>query len=308
MLSRTASHLFWMSRYLERAENLARMLDVSHNLSLLPQSHGAMQELSAPLAITGTLTAFHTQYESLTAQNLLQFMALDLGNPASILSCLKNARENAHAVRGRITAEMWENINSTWLEGRRLPDLGVGSVSQFFEWVKDRSHLFRGVTYGTILRNDAYTFIRLGTFLERADNTARILDVKSHLMQPQFEGSAPDYYHWNALLRSLSAFEAYQEIYRDAINAQQVGELLILRPDMPRSLRASVDELHTILQTMKGDTGRVPQRLVTELQASLRYGMMDEIFERGLHGYITDFLAQINQLGELLHEAYLDAA
>jgi uncharacterized alpha-E superfamily protein len=321
MLSRTAAQLYWMSRYLERAENLVRMLDVTHSLSLLPQSRGAMTELAAPLAITGTLESFTQSQASLDPEHLFNFMALDLANPASVLSCLKCARENAHAVRGQITAEMWEAINSTWLEARTLPKRGVPNLSSFFDWVKERSHLFRGATYGTLQRNDAYNFIRLGTFIERADNTARLLDVKSQLIEPAVaslvpvdapQESAPDFYVWSALLRSLSAFEAYQAVYRDSLDSRRVTELLILRPDIPRSLRACCDEIVAVLphieaKTGPQDAGREVKRLAGQLALRLRYGAVDEILDTGVHHWLTSFLEESAQLGDAIREAYLEA-
>ncbi len=322
MLSRTASQLYWMSRYVERAENLVRMLDVTHSLSLLPQSHGARTELAAPLAVTGALLAYSTRHPQLDADHLFNFMALDLDNPASVLSCLKQARENAHAVRGQITAEMWEAINSTWLEGRTFPKRGIPSVSSFFDWVKERSHLFRGATYGTLQRNDAYMFIRLGTFIERADNTARLLDVKSQLIEPAVETlapveapseSAPDFYAWNALLRSLSAFEAYHAIYRDSLEGRRVAELLILRPDVPRSLRACCEEIVAILPKIEAnsgalDAGRVVKKLAGQLALRLEYGSVDEILEQGLHRWLTGFLDESASLSEAIRGAYLQAS
>ncbi len=321
MLSRTAAQLYWMSRYVERAENLVRMLDVTHSLSLLPQSRGAMTELAAPLAVTGTLDAFAQRHQQLEAERLFNFMALDLDNPASVLSCIKQARENAHAVRGQITAEMWEAINTTWLEGRSLPKRGIPSVSSFFDWVKERSHLFRGATYGTLQRNDAYWFIRLGTFVERADNTARLLDVKSQLIEPAVESlapvdvpqqSAPDFYAWSALLRSLSAFEAYHAVYRDALDGRRVTELLVLRPDVPRSLRACCDEIVAILPQIEArpgaqDAGREVKRLAGQLALRLEYGAVDEILDAGLHRWLTGFLDESARLGNAVREAYLEA-
>ncbi|QNM95751.1 alpha-E domain-containing protein [Chitinimonas koreensis] len=313
MLSRTAAQLYWMSRYLERAENLVRMLDVAHSLSLLPQSHGASAELAAPLAVTGTLDAFGGRHAKLDGDRLLTFMALDLDNPASVLSCLKFARENAHAVRGQITAEMWEAINATWLEARTLPQRGISSVSGFFDWVKERSHLFRGATYGTLQRNDAYCFIRLGTFAERADNTARLLDVKAHLIVPSHSESAPHFYAWSALLRSLSAFEAYHAAYRDSLDGRRVAELLILRPDVPRSLRACCDEIRSILPQIEAvlgaaDAGRHVKRLAGKLAIKLEYGAIDEILEMDLHAWLTDFLADSAVLSEAIRAAYFEAA
>ena len=178
MLSRTASDLYWMSRYLERAENLARMLDVSYSLSLMPQDGrgDGLHELAMPLLITGTLEDYHARHQALHAEQLLQFFALDPANPASIYSCLGSARACAHAVRGRITADMWENVNATWLDIHQIASQGLSAygMNRFCEWIKERSHLFRGASYGTIMRNDAFRFIRLGTFIERADNTLRL--------------------------------------------------------------------------------------------------------------------------------------
>jgi uncharacterized alpha-E superfamily protein len=321
MLSRTAAQLYWMSRYVERAENLVRMLDVTHSLSLLPQSRGAMTELAAPLAVTGTLEAYGERHSKLEAQALFDFMALDLDNPASVLSSIRQARENAHAVRGQITAEMWEAINSTWLEARSFPKRGIPSVSSFFDWVKERSHLFRGATYGTLQRNDAYNFIRLGTFIERADNTARLLDVKSQLIEPAVDSlvpvdvpveSAPDFYAWSALLRSLSAFEAYHAVYRDSLNGRRVTELLILRPDIPRSLRACCDEIVAILPHIEAkpgaqDAGREVKRLAGQLALRLEYGAVDEILDTGVHRWLTQFLEESAQLANAIREAYLEA-
>ena len=228
MLSRTASDLYWMSRYLERAENLARMLDISYSLSLMPQDGrgDGLHELAMPLLITGTLDDYLERHGELHAERLLHFFALDAANPASIYSCLGAARASAHAVRGRITADMWENINATWLEIRGIAEQGLSryGMSRFCEWIKERSHLFRGASYGTIMRNDAFRFIRLGTFVERADNTLRLLDARYEMAGDQGEavsdGTAHAYYQWSALLRALSSFEAYTEIYRDAPGAR----------------------------------------------------------------------------------------
>ncbi len=321
MLSRTASQLYWMSRYLERAENLVRMLDVTHSLSLLPQSRGAATELAAPLAVTGTLEAYQARHARLSAEQLFRFMGVELDNPASVVSCIRQARENAHAVRGQITAEMWEAINASWLEARELARHGVTDPSSFFDWVKERSHLFRGATYGTLQRNDAYWFIRLGTFVERADNTARLLDVKSQLIAPAVDTlapvdvpseSAPDFYAWNALLRSLSAFEAYHAAYRDSLNGRRVTELLILRPDVPRSLRACCDEIRAILPQIEArigaeDAGRGAKLRAGQLALRLEYGVVDEILDTGLHAWLTAFLEDSALLSLSIQRAYFEA-
>src|SRR5215471_14098366 len=242
MLSRTANNLFWMARYVERGENTARILDITYRMSLMPQDRSvAQKEWFAPLNITGTLFPFTGRYSTVGAHDVLRYMVLDPGNPSSIFSCARAARENARAVRGAITSEMWEVLNSTWLEMQQMDEqkMEARGISAFFDWVKERSHLFRGVTFGTLHRDDAYEFARLGTHMERADSTARILDVKYHVLLPSVKdvGGAVDYYQWSAVLRSVSAFEAYRKVFRDIITPIKLAELLILREDIPRSLR-----------------------------------------------------------------------
>jgi uncharacterized alpha-E superfamily protein len=203
---------------------------------------------------------------------------------------------------------MWEVINGTWLEMQRVAEERVTSdrIHEFFEWVKERSHLFRGVTVGTMLQDEAFQFNRLGTFLERADNTARILDVKYHVLLPRVEdvGGAVDYYQWAAVLRSVSAFESYRKVYRDVITPLRVAELLILREDMPRSLHACMNESYDILRKLVGEDPDEALRLAGEMHAALHYGRMDAIFGAGLHEYLTDFLRRTGQLGAEINRAF----
>jgi uncharacterized alpha-E superfamily protein len=309
MLSRTANHLYWMARYVERAENTARILDVTHRMSLMPQAAELVQqEWFAPLNITGTLFPFSGRYSEVGAHDVLRYMVLDPGNPSSIYSCAKAARENARAVRGSITSEMWEVLNSTWLELQRMDEsvLDSDGVSEFFYWVKDRSHLFRGVTVGTALHDQAFQFNRLGTFLERADNTSRILDVKYHVLLPSVAdvGGAVDYYQWAAVLRSVSAFESYRKVYRDAITPLRVAELLILRDNMPRSLHACMDEAYGILQMLATPQAAEAVRLAGELHAELHFGRIERIFGTGLHEYLTGFLERITTLGGEINRGF----
>src|SRR5688500_4910856 len=244
MLSRVADRIYWMSRQMERAENMARILGVTSNMVLFGTRETRDQNLLAPLTITDRAESFFATRKVVTFEALVDFLALDPHNASSIYSCLRLARENAHAVRWQITSEMWETLNTTWIEMKRVrkADLAGAGAAKFFDWVKDRSHLFRGVTYGTIMRGAAFNFSRLGTFLERADNTARILDVKYHVLLPSVKdvGGALDYYQWSAVLRSVAAFEAYRKVYRDVITPLKLAELLILPDDIPRSLRFCV--------------------------------------------------------------------
>ncbi|MCB2001443.1 MAG: alpha-E domain-containing protein, partial [Rhodoferax sp.] len=193
MLSRTADHLFWMSRYTERAENTARLLDVNYQTSLLPQSDAvALVGWQGLISISELMPAYTEKYGAVNARDVMDFMVKDETNPSSIVSCLTAARENARAVRGTLTTEVWETQNQTWLEVRRNLKAGVfeRDPAAFFEWVKFHSHLSRGVTVGTMLMDEALHFMRLGTFLERADNTARLMDVKFHAVQSDFYGAA----------------------------------------------------------------------------------------------------------------------
>ena len=183
MLSRTADHLFWMSRYTERAENTARLLDVNYQTSLLPQSADRTEQgWAGVLGISELTDAFGKKFDAVTAPNVMRFMVRDADNPSAILSCLEAARENARAVRGKLTTELWETTNQTWLEFNRMlqGDSDERDPGALFEWVKFRSHLSRGVSVGTMLQDESLHFIRIGTFLERADNTARLLDIKFH--------------------------------------------------------------------------------------------------------------------------------
>lgn len=306
MLSRTADHLFWMSRYTERAENTARMLNVVHETALLPQSAERAQEgWLGMLSISELIPAYTARHGTVTRDGVLHFMVRDGSNPSSILSCLRAARENARAVRGTLTSEVWETQNQTWLEVNRMLAEGAfeRDPGQFFEWVKYRSHLSRGVTLGTMLQDEAFHFLRLGTFLERADNTARLLDVKFHAVESEFHGLAPareheaDFYHWSAVLRSVSAFEVYRKVYRDAISPDRVAELLILRRDMPRSLHASLREVVDNLAQVSNDYSAETQRRAGRLLADLQYGRIDEILATGLHAFLTQFLDRVNDLG-----------
>ena len=369
MLSRTADHLFWMARYMERAENTARMLDVNYQMSLLPQSVEAAEKgWRGLLSISELSDDFAKRYGEITVRAVMDYMVRDAANGSSIRSCLMAARENARAVRGTLTTEVWETQNQTWLEFQRMAagDLFDKAPSEAFEWVKFRSHLSRGVTVGTMLQDEAFHFLRIGSFLERADNTARLLDVKFHSVdrdffgstqgarmrngvgvvaqsqsqsqgqrqsqsqsQGQSEGKGPgqsqsqgavggspavegggrdiefDFYHWSALLRSVSGFEIYRKVYRDVIRPERVAELLILRDDMPRSLAACMHELVSNLKRVANEQSKDTLRLAGRLDADLQYGRIDEILATGLHAYLTQFLERVNALGAGISRDFL---
>jgi len=315
MLSRTADHLFWMARYMERAENTARMLDVNYQASLMPQSaEDAEKGWKGLLGISELTGDFAKRYGDVTPDAVMRYMVSDAENGSSIRSCLQAARENARAVRGTLTTEVWETQNQTWLEFQRMVsnESFLRDPSTLFEWVKFRSHLSRGVTVGTMLQDEAFHFLRIGSFLERADNTARLLDVKFHAVESEYHGfqtqsqngegpatrdTEVDFYHWSGILRSVSGFEVYRKAYRNVIRPEKVAELLILRPDMPRSLAACMQEVLTNLKMVANEQSTDTLRKAGRLQADLQYGRIDEILATGLHAYLTQFLERVGTLG-----------
>lgn len=310
MLSRTAENLYWMARYVERAENVARLLHVSYRMSQLPGEESAEDQWRPALIIAGQRPVFMERYGEITAGNVIRFLALDPDNPSSIYSSMRSARENARAERSAVANEMFESLNTTWLEVReltyaRLMDMGF---REFFEWVKERSHLFRGVTVGTMMHDVGFQFTRLGTFVERGDNTARLLDVKYHMLLPKgdrVEG-AVDYYQWGAVLRSLAAFKAYRTIYRDGIKPLKVAEMLILRDDFPRSLHHCLGMVSAMLEELGPKLECTRQ--AGEMHAKLHYGRIEGILERGLHAFLTDFVEANARLGRQIEQDFLMTA
>lgn len=309
MLSRVASHLYWMSRYQERAENMARILDVGQSLAMLSRVGSDDDAFVEPLEITGTLEQFGESGLPRTPEGIARFLAWDQTLTSSIYNSLRNSRENARAVRAAITTEMWESTNETWLQlQQKRHHENEPTNNEFFEWVKERGHLFRGVTVGTIRREQPYHIVLLGTFVERADNTARILSVKEQPDEAIGEGldSITDFYRQSALLRSVSAFEAYRDTYRDAVDRKRVAELLVLNPQMPRSLRFCFDQVVRLLGRLPTENARPARQLAATLQAQLEFGEIDEILEEGLLDYLERFLDSNFALGELIREAYLE--
>lgn len=308
MLSRTASELYWMARYLERAESFARVLDVTNKLSMMPRHSQQQRDLALPLNLTCTHELFQERYARFTMNNLLNFFALDGNNPSSIYSCIEMAWNNAHAVRGSLSSEVWECINTTRIDIRQLRLQGVDKIGidAFFDWVKERAHLFRGAMFGTLLRNDAQCFIRIGTLIERAFATAQLLAVKDQQLS-----SDPDpvreYYRLDTLLRAVSAREAYNSIYRQPVSRETVAELLMLRNDVPRSLRACVGDLVQQLETISSARARMPLRLAHQLNVELRFSTLEDVLAADLQNYLNQFLSKINTLADSIRQTYLEA-
>jgi uncharacterized alpha-E superfamily protein len=309
MLSRTADHLYWMSRYIERAESLARLVDAHYRMSLLPHSSDALaQSLSATMTALRMQDAYRKHHETVEPSAVFEFVSLDRDFDGSIFSCLRAARENARAVRGSLTSELWETLNSTWLELRSLVVRGSQHVDigHFVEWVKERSHLTRGVTIGTMMRDEAFHFTRIGTFLERADGTARILTAhQSDLVPGADANEVPDPYEWSVLLRALSAFEVYRRAFPDVITPLKVAQLLILRDDMPRSLLRCCKEVYQNLKAVANYQSSETERRAGEMHAMLHFTRMEEITAGGLPRFLDQFLVRVRDLGDRIASDFL---
>lgn len=311
MLGRTAESLFWMSRQMERAENMARLAEAGFRISLTPDTgDGHREEWRSTLTSAGVLTLFLAKYGDKAFDKAIAFILFDDDNPSSVRSCLRVARTNARFVRTKITRDMWEAMNSTWLSFDAISpaDITAARLPELLDWVRERASLFRGALLGTILRDDTYYFSQLGAFVERADNTARILDVKYFILLPsnQAIGGDVDTYQWETILRSVSAHRSYRHIFNEAYRPWNVADFLILRPEMPRSLRFCYDWLQDTIEGLSTHYGeRLPSAgLVAETRDMLRAAKMDAIFRQGLHEFLTSFVARNNLLTESLSADY----
>src|SRR5271168_4754604 len=312
MLSRTADNLYWLARYVERAEYIARILDTTQRLTALPLAYvGTTNEWESAVATAGCATAFFEAYKEANEETVTEFLAFSATNPSSIRNCFESARLNARAVRTALTSEMWDAINSAWLELKRWGN-GPSSreeFARFLRWVLGSSLRFDGSAYRTMLRNDAYWFSRLGVYIERADNTARILDVKYHLLLPAHErvGGPLDYHQWASILRSVSALTAYHWVYRENVKPWLVADLLILNEQMPRSLASCYENLVRFCDSIATTYGRQgpAQRQARTIRTRLQNSRMEEIFQTGLHEFIIEFVADNNALGAAVSSQYL---
>ncbi len=312
MLSRTADNLYWLARYVERAEYIARILDTTLRLTALPLAYvGTTNEWESAVATAGCAAAFSEHYKEANEETVTEFLAFSTANPSSIRNCFESARLNARAVRTALTSEMWDAINGAWLELKRWGN-GPRSREEFaryLRWVLGSSLRFDGSAYRTMLRNDAYWFSRLGVYMERADNTARILDVKYHLLLPADEkvGGPLDYFQWTSILRSVSALTAYHWVYRENVKPWLVADLLMLRDEMPRSLASCYENLVQNLDRIATAYGRQgpAQRQARTVRARLENSKIEQIFQNGLHEFIDDFVEDNNRLGTAVSQQYL---
>jgi len=312
MLSRSAGNLYWVGRYIERADFLSRLIEATLRLAALPSSYGGMTNawesaLEAAWMADGFVQAGGVADEARVAA----FLTVDPSNPSSIRRCLEAARANARAVRTALTLEGWEAINGAWLDVQRY---GTGlddreALVRLLDTVKASMLAFDGAAHRTMLRGDAYWFIALGSAVERADNTARLLDVKYHLLLPRGEkvGGSLDYFQWTTILRTVSALTAYRWVYRDSVKPWLVADLLILNRQIPRSLASCYEEiLRRLDQLSTASARRGPaHRLAAAGHAALDAAKIDAIYSRGLHEFLRGFIADNNRLGAAIAEQYL---
>src|SRR5712672_142438 len=313
MLSRTAENLYWLARYVERAEYLARTIDATLRVTALPAAYiGKTNEWDSALLTAGVSASFYESYQEANERNVVEYLAFSPSNPSSIKNCIEAARLNSRSVRTALTSEMWDTINGSWIELQEVWSKGTATreeLAKFLRFVQETSLRFDGSAYRTMLRNDAYWFSRLGVYTERADNTARILDVKYHLLLPADEhiGGPLDYYQWSGILRSVSALTAYHWVYRESLKPWLIADLLILNDQMPRSLASCYENLVQNLDRIAGVYGRQgpAQRHARGVRTRLQNSKMEEIFQTGLHEFISAFVEDNNRLGSAITQQYL---
>ncbi len=312
MLSRTADSLYWMGRYMERADFNARILEAAMRLASLPADDVTPGgEWDSAIAISDVGEAFNALHGAATEANVRDYLAFDANNPSSIRACLRQARSNARAVRTALTPEVWEAINDAWNEmGRMVPAaMDMEAFARFLEWLKGVARAYDGAVHRTQLRNDGYAFLRLGAAVERADNTARILDVKYHLLLPDNEpvGGGLDYFQWSTILREVSALTAYRWVYRESIKPWLVADLLILNRQMPRSLLNCCEDIALHLDRLASTYSRrgPAQKMATAAVGRLSGLRIEQIFQSGLHEFITRFIAENARISTVIAEQYL---
>ena len=309
MLGRTANGLFWMFRYLERAEATARLLDAGFRIALT-RAGSSRSEWQSVLTTVGQLDAFKARHGEPNSSKVIEFLLSDRDNPSSIISMVKSARDNARGVRIGLTSEVWEATNESWMTLDKLlrGTIPEADLPDTLTTIRQQNALVRGATNGTMLRNDGYNFVRLGTFIERADNTARILDVKYYLLLPSISqvGSTLDIKQWETILRSVSALRSYQWLHGATVNPRDIAQFLILHEQMPRSLAFCYNKICDNLGYLAKNYDLRTEACEMADRIHLDYlgRSMDKIFDDGLHEYIEGFLAANGRLATQISQDY----
>ena len=312
MLARTAGDLFWLARYMERADYVARLLQVAGHMNAVRVDTNRSSEWESAIVASGCRESFNAAGDTPDEESVIRFLAFERDNPSSIVTCIETARRNARSVRTSLTTEMWEAVNQTSIE---LTDfiqtpLDADRLAEFLDWVKARVGLFHGVCSNGMLRRDSFCFIRTGQFLERADNTARLLDVKYHVQLPDVSdvGGVVDYYQWLAILRVVGARRAYRVLFKGRVQPAHVAELLISRDVFPRSLAFCYEQITQHLDGIKAQDPQLAsdaKRHAHAMYAHLRFANIDTVIEDGLHEYLTDVIDRTRDLGAEIAKGHL---
>jgi uncharacterized alpha-E superfamily protein len=311
MLSRTADNLFWLARYMERAETTARLLEVGSRIALIPSAAGYRNEWDSLLRATGTADGFATKYKEATQKNIEAYLFFDHDNPSSVAACISRARENGRIVRTALTSQVWDALNTAFQELRGLEGAPRGTLElpRLTEWTMRHVAMLRGAIEATQLRGDGYDFMNLGYYVERADNTARLMDVKYYVLLPRadFVGTGLDNYQWTTLLRAMSAHRAFHWAYGGEVTAGKIAHFLILNPQCPRALITCVQALNTHLDRLTRAYRRTStaQTQARSVLAGLADCQVEEIFDEGLHEFLTRFIGDMAGVGLAIHDSYL---
>ena len=312
MLSRTADNLYWLARYLERAETAARLMEVGSRIALLPNAgQGYRNEWESLLHVGGTADAFAKKYGDPVQRNIESHLFFDRDNPSSVASCISRARENGRIVRTALTTQVWDALNSAFQELRALERMPRSelSLSRLTDWTMRTTALVRGTIAATLLRNDGYDFLNLGYYLERADSTARLIDVKYYVLLPRvdFVGSGLDNYQWTTLLRAMSAHRAFHWAYGGEVTAAKIAHFLILNPQCPRSIITCVEGLNTHLDRLARAYHRSTpaQGAARKMLGELAEMRVEDIFDEGLHEFLTRLIGEVAGVAAQVHDVYL---
>ncbi|MGJ3244445.1 MAG: alpha-E domain-containing protein [Opitutales bacterium] len=316
MLSRVADSFFWMSRYIERAENIARLVDVNIQIQMDFEdlNDDKLKEHWQPIIETsGDASLFHELYDVANSHTVSEFFTFNRKNPSSIVSVLFAARENARMIRDQLSSELWETVNEMYLflkgaDARRVWNSGA---YEFYKKIQNNSHLFQGLAAATFPYGEGQEFINLGRFLERGSNTCRILDTKYHILLPSVSdvGGAVDAVQWTAVLRSCSAYEAYHRLYVSNVEPARIARFLILDETFPRSILFSLRFLNQALHNISGSShvqfSNEAERLCGRMMSDLSYRTVEDIFAQGLHEFLVELQERMASLGQAIFEAYM---
>ncbi|MBB5534356.1 alpha-E domain-containing protein [Rhizobium giardinii] len=309
MLGRTANGLYWMFRYIERAENSARLIDAGLRMSLT-RSQATEDDWDGVLQSSGVRDIYDDLYEKLSAADAIDFLLRDKSNPSSVMSCIDSGRNNARMVRTALTRETWEATNECWLDLKNVlaRRIKAADLPEVIDGIKRKTGLIRGAFHGTMLRNEIFNFSRIGTFIERADNTARILDVKYYVLLPAVSqvGSSIDNVQWESILRSVSAHRSYGWVYEAEYKPSHIADFLILNGRMPRSLAYCYEKIVSNLGYLAREYGErhAAHATAEETLTSLRNHSIKDVMDQGLHEYIENFISHNNRLGQEISDGY----